>query len=129
MELECGSGVLPFEYLKGNPVHSVQWAMGLEVLLYVKDAWKSIMTTDSPNGGPFTKYPQVIAWLMSNKARQDTLNECHKWAQDRSGIGGETREMDLFEIATITRANPARTIGMSYRKRYTGLGADGDVAI
>ncbi len=129
VECECGSGVLPFEYLKSNPVHSVQWAMGLESLLYVKDAWKSIMTTDSPNGGPFTKYPEIIAWLMSNKARQDTFDECHKWAGDRSDLAAETREMSLNEIAMVTRANPARAIGMAYRKGTLGVGADGDVAI
>ncbi|WP_292462682.1 formylmethanofuran dehydrogenase subunit A [Methanolobus sp.] len=129
VECECGSGVLPFTYLKSNPVHSVQWAMGLEVLLYVKDAWKSIMTTDSPNGGPFIKYPQVIAWLMSNKARQDTLNECHKWASDRAGLASETREMTLNEIAIVTRANAARTIGLSHSKGTLGIGADGDVAV
>jgi len=129
VECECGSGVLPFTYLKSNPVHSVQWAMGLETLLYVKDAWKSIMTTDSPNGGPFIKYPQVIAWLMSNKARQDTFAECHKWAQDRSGLAAETREMDLNEIAIVTRANAARTIGLAHSKGTLAVGADGDVAI
>ncbi|TGC08336.1 formylmethanofuran dehydrogenase subunit A [Methanolobus halotolerans] len=129
VECECGSGVLPFTYLKNNPVHSVQWAMGLEVLLYVDDPWKVIMTTDSPNGGPFIKYPQVIAWLMSNKARQDTFNECHKWAQDRTDLSAEAREMSLYDIATITRANSARTIGMSHSKGTLGIGADGDVAI
>jgi formylmethanofuran dehydrogenase subunit A len=129
VECECGSGVLPFTYLKSNPIHSVQWAMGLETLLYVKDAWKSIMTTDSPNGGPFIKYPQVIAWLMSNKARQDTFDECHKWAADRSGLAAETREMSLSEIAILTRANAARTIGLAHRKGTLAVGADGDVAI
>ncbi|MFA0822479.1 MAG: formylmethanofuran dehydrogenase subunit A [Methanomethylovorans sp.] len=129
VECECGSGILPFTYLKTNAVHSVQWAMGLEVLLYVKDPWKSIMTTDSPNGGPFIKYPLVMAWLMSLKARQDTMRECHKWANDRSGIGGEEREMSLYDLAILTRANPARTIGMAYRKGTLGVGADGDVCI
>ncbi len=84
VELECGSGILSFNYLKANPVHSVQWAIGLELLLHVNDPWKTIITTDSPNGGPFTRYPQVITRLMSKKARDATFAECHKWAQDRS---------------------------------------------
>ena len=37
VEMECGSGVLPFLYLKTSPVHSVQWAIGLEVLLLIDD--------------------------------------------------------------------------------------------
>jgi formylmethanofuran dehydrogenase subunit A len=129
VELECGSGVLPFNYMKTNPVHSVQWAMGLELLLMVNDPWKTIMTTDHPNGGPFTKYPQVITWLMSKKARDATFAECHKWAQDRSSLGSTDREMTLYEIAILTRANSARTVGIAHRKGHLGAGADGDVTI
>ena len=72
VEMECGSGVLPFTYLKSSPVSAVQWSIGLEVLLLVNDPWKTIMTTDHPNGGMFTQYPQLITWLMSKKARDDT---------------------------------------------------------
>ena len=129
VEMECGSGVLPFLYLKTSPVHSVQWAIGLEVLLLIDDPWKTIMTTDHPNGGVFTQYPQVIAWLMSRRARDATAAECHKWGYDRSTLGGVEREMSLFEIAILTRANTSRTIGMAHRKGHLGAGADGDVAI
>nr|QNO43381.1 D-phenylhydantoinase [Methanosarcinales archaeon ANME-2c ERB4] len=129
VELECGSGILPFTYLKSNPIHSVQWAMGLEILLLVKDTWKSIMTTDHPNGGTFLKYPLVMAWLMSQAARNATFDECHAWAHDRSDLGAVDREMSLYDIAILTRANTARTIGLSHRKGSLGVGADGDVTI
>jgi formylmethanofuran dehydrogenase subunit A len=129
IELECGSGVIPLMYLKGSPISAVQWAMGLELLLLIKDPWKTIMTTDHPNGGVFTQYPQVITWLMSKKARDDTAKECHKWAYDRSSLGGVDRELSLYEIAILTRANSARTIGMAYRKGHLGIGADGDVTV
>ncbi|NMC09721.1 MAG: formylmethanofuran dehydrogenase subunit A [Methanothrix sp.] len=129
VEMECGSGILPLVYLKSSPVHSVQWAIGLEVMLLVKDPWKTIMTTDHPNGGIFTQYPQVMTWLMSKKARDDTAKESHKWAYDRSSLGGVERELNLYEIAILTRANPARTIGMAHRKGHLGIGADGDVTV
>ncbi|MFZ3149354.1 MAG: formylmethanofuran dehydrogenase subunit A [Methanothrix sp.] len=129
VEMECGSGVLSLVYMKSSPVHSVQWAIGLEVMLLINDPWKTIMTTDHPNGGIFTQYPQLITWLMSKKARDDTAKQCHKWAYDRSSLGGVDREMSLYEMAVVTRANPARTIGMAYRKGHLGLGADGDVTI
>ena len=129
VELECGSGVLPFTYLKSNPIHSVQWAMGLELLLLVKDTWKSIMTTDHPNGGTFLKYPLVMTWLMSHASRNATFDECHAWARDRSDLGGVDRELSLYDIAILTRANTARTVGISHRKGSLGVGADGDVTI
>jgi len=37
--------------------------------------------------------------------------------------------MSLYEIAILTRANPARTIGMAWRKGHLGAGADGDVTV
>ncbi|HPE51967.1 MAG TPA: formylmethanofuran dehydrogenase subunit A, partial [Methanothrix soehngenii] len=116
IEMECGSGVLSLMYLKSSPVHATMWAIGLEVLLLIDDPWKTIMTTDHPNGGLFSQYPQVIAWLMSRKARDDTAKECHKWAYDKSSLGGVDREMSLYDIAILTRANSARTIGMAHRK-------------
>ena len=129
VELECGSGVLPLVYMKSSPVHAVQWAIGLEVMLLIDDPWKTIMTTDHPNGGIFTQYPLLLTWLMSRKARDDTAKECHKWAYDKSSLGGVDRELSLYEMAIVTRANPARTIGMAYRKGHLGVGADGDVTI
>ena len=129
VELECGSGVLSLVYMKSSPVHSLQWAIGLEVMLLIDDPWKTIMTTDHPNGGIFTQYPQLLTWLMSKKARDDTAKECHKWAYDKSTLGGVDRELSLYEMAIVTRANPARTIGMAYRKGHLGTGADGDVTI
>ena len=129
VELECGSGVLSLVYMKSSPVHSLQWAIGLEVMLLIDDPWKTIMTTDHPNGGIFTQYPQLLTWLMSKKARDDTAKECHKWAYDKSTLGGVDRELSLYEMAIVTRANPARTIGMAYRKGHLGVGADGDVTI
>ena len=129
VELECGSGVLPLVYMKSSPVHSVQWAIGLEVMLLIDDPWKTIMTTDHPNGGIFTQYPLLLTWLMSRKARDDTAKECHKWAYEKSTLGGVDRELSLYEMAIVTRANPARTIGMAYRKGHLGAGADGDVTI
>jgi len=129
VELECGSGVLSLVYMKSSPVHSVQWAIGLEVMLLIDDPWKTIMTSDHPNGGIFTQYPLLLTWLMSKKARDDTAKECHKWAYDKSTLGGVDRELSLYEMAIVTRANPARTIGMAYRKGHLGVGADGDVTI
>lgn len=129
VELECGSGVLSLVYMKSSPVHSLQWAIGLEVMLLIDDPWKTIMTTDHPNGGIFTQYPLLLTWLMSKKARDDTAKECHKWAYDKSTLGGVDRELSLYEMAIVTRANPARTIGMAYRKGHLGTGADGDVTI
>jgi formylmethanofuran dehydrogenase subunit A len=130
VELETGSGIVPFIYSGKAPVPSVQWAIGLELFLLVNDPAKVCLTTDSPNAGPFTRYPRVISWLMSNKAREDMIeNKVHKWAQKKSSIATLDREYSFYEIAQISRATPATVLGLSDTKGHLGVGADSDIAI
>ncbi|WP_048189695.1 tungsten-dependent formylmethanofuran dehydrogenase subunit FwdA [Methanobacterium sp. SMA-27] len=130
VELETGSGVVPFIYSGKAPVPSSQWAIGLELFLLVNDPEKICLTTDSPNAGPFTRYPRVMSWLMSNKYREDMIeNQVHKWAQKKTSIATLDREYSFYEIAQISRATPATVLGLSDTKGHLGVGADADIAI
>ncbi|MEN6591800.1 MAG: tungsten-dependent formylmethanofuran dehydrogenase subunit FwdA [Methanobacterium sp.] len=130
VELETGSGVVPFLYSPRAPVPSAQWGVGLELFLLIEDASKVCLTTDSPNGGPFTRYPRIISWLMSNRLRKDMIeNQVHKWAQRKTSIATIDREYDFYEIAQISRSTPAKVLGLSDTKGHLGVGADADVAI
>lgn len=130
VEMETGSGVVPCIYAAKAPVSAMQWAVGMELFLLTKDAGKVCLTTDSPNAGPFTRYPRVIAWLMSNQYRNDMLdNELHSWAHRKTSIAAIDREYSLSEIVQITRSTPAKVLGLSDTKGHLGVGADADVAI
>jgi len=128
VETETSGGIIPFHYKKNNAVNATQWSIGLELALLIKDPWKMFMTTDHPNGGPFFKYPRILAWLMSRKARMATLNKCHKKAQKKSLLPSIKRELTLYELAIMTRAGQAKALGLK-NKGHLGVGADGDVAI
>ena len=128
VEMETGAGIVPYRYLERNPVNAVQWAIGLEVALMIKDPWKVSLTTDHPNGGPFYHYPKIISWLMSKKERETTLGTIHKAAVSRATLASLDREYSLYEIAVITRAATAKALGLT-EKGHLGVGADADLAI
>ncbi|MDR2624183.1 MAG: formylmethanofuran dehydrogenase subunit A [Methanobrevibacter sp.] len=130
IELETASGIVPFIYSGRNSVHSVQWAIGLEMFLLVNNPWQVFLTTDSPNAGPFIRYPRVISWLMSNKRRIEMIEnrEVHKAVEKKSTLTTIDREYDFNEIATITRAAPAKAYGFTDRG-HLGIGANADVAV
>ncbi|MFB3765275.1 MAG: formylmethanofuran dehydrogenase subunit A [Methanotrichaceae archaeon] len=128
IELEESSGVVPWVYFRKNIVNDVQWAAGLELALLTKDTWKVIMTTDHPNGSPFVNYPEVIALLMSKSKRAEELATQHEMAAKRSTIASIEREMDWNDIAIMTRAAPARILGLG-DKGHLGIGADADISI
>ncbi|MDR2830363.1 MAG: formylmethanofuran dehydrogenase subunit A [Methanobrevibacter sp.] len=130
IELETASGIVPFIYSGRNSVHSVQWAIGLEMFLLVKNPWQVFLTTDSPNAGPFIRYPRVISWLMSNKRRTEMIEnrEVHKAVEKKSTLATIDREYDFNEIATISRAAPAKAYGFTDRG-HLGIGANADIAV
>ena len=129
IEVETASGLIPSIYSKHAPVSVLQWAVGLEFFLGVKDPWKIALTTDSPNGGPFIRYPKIISWLMSQEKLHDMLdNEVHNWATNRTDLGTYDREYTWNEISTITRASPAKILGFEDRG-HLGVGAKADISV
>jgi formylmethanofuran dehydrogenase subunit A len=128
LELESGCGIVPIVYRNKSFVHALQWAIGLEWYLLVTDPWRIAMSTDHPNGASFLAYPQIIALLMSRELRQEFLSRLPVAVRERSVLSDLTREYTLEEIAIITRAAPARMLGLTH-KGHLGPGADGDVAI
>jgi formylmethanofuran dehydrogenase subunit A len=128
VETETSAGIVPFHYRRKNYVNATQWSIGLELALLINDPWKMFMTTDHPNGGPFTAYPKIIAWLISKKARMATLKRTHPKAIKRSLLPSIKRELSLYEIAIVTRAGQAKALGLK-DKGHLGVGADADVAI
>jgi formylmethanofuran dehydrogenase subunit A len=127
-EMETGCGIVPIEYKDKSLVHSVQWATGLEWYLLVEDPWRIAMSTDHPNGGSFLAYPEVIALLMDRGRRSDVLKTLPPGVRKRTLLENLDREYSLDEIAIITRAAPARILGLG-RKGHLGPGADADVTI
>lgn len=128
VETETSSGIVPFRYRRKSYVHAVQWSIGLELALLIKDPWKIYLTTDHPNAGPFTHYPKIIGWLMSKKARKATLKKIHPRARSRSLVPSIDREYTFYELAIATRAGQAKALGLK-NKGHLGIGADADIAV
>lgn len=115
LECEAGCGVVPFQYRDEAFVNALQWAVGLEVFLGIADPWRVFLTTDHPNGGPFTTYPHLIRLLMDRTYRNDRLEAVHGGAAKHSELAGVERSLDLGEIAAMTRCGPARLAGLRDR--------------
>ncbi|HUN92502.1 MAG TPA: formylmethanofuran dehydrogenase subunit A [Burkholderiaceae bacterium] len=130
MDIECdaGCGVVPFRYRDRSFVNALQWAIGLEIFLLVRDPWRVFLTTDHPNGAPFTTYPHLIRLLMDRAFRNEMLERIDPDARAASTLGSLTREYSLYEIAIMTRAAPARTLGLADRG-HLGAGASADVVV
>ena len=128
IEQEAGCGIVPITYKEKSFVHSLQWAIGLEWYLLIDDPWKVAMSTDHPNGASFLAYPQIIALLMDRSRREEALSLVPARVREKTVLPQLDREYTLNEIAIITRAAPARILGLT-RKGHFGPGADADITI
>jgi formylmethanofuran dehydrogenase subunit A len=128
IECDAGCGVVPFRYREQSYVNALQWIIGLEIFLLVNDPWRVSMTTDHPNGGPFMSYPHLIRLLMDRDFRLEQLEKLHPEAKAASSLAQLKREFSLYEIAIITRAGPAKLLGLKDRGQL-GEGAAADIAV
>ena len=128
IECEAGCGIVPFEYQDKNFVNSLQWAIGLELFLLIKDPWRIYLTTDHPNGAAFTAYPKLIKLLMDSSFRNREFEKINKHAQKNSVLGSLKREYSLYDIAILTRAGPAKVLGLN-NIGHLGCGAKANIAV
>jgi formylmethanofuran dehydrogenase subunit A len=128
IECDAGCGVVPFRYREQSYVNALQWAIGLEIFLLVRDPWRVVLTTDHPNGGPFTSYPHLIRLLMDRGFREAQLARLHPDVAAGAALRQIGRELTLYEIAVMTRAAPARLLGLRDRG-HLGVGAAADITV
>ena len=128
IECDAGCGIVPFRYREQSYVNALQWAIGLELFLLFDDPWRVVLTTDHPNGGPFTSYPHLIRLLMDKTFRDEQLAKLHPEVAASAHLREIRRELTLNEIAIMTRAGPARLLGLADRGQL-GDGAAADIAV
>jgi formylmethanofuran dehydrogenase subunit A len=129
VELETGCGIVPYSFQERSAVSALQWAVGLELFLLSEDPWRVVLSTDHPNGGSFQSYPALIQLLMDRGVRDAQLKRLNaKLLAGTALADGLSREYTLNEIAIITRAGPARLLGLRH-KGHLGVGADADVTV
>ncbi len=130
MDIECdaGCGVVPFKYRDKNFVNALQWSIGLEIFLLCEDPWRTFLTTDHPNGAPFTSYPHLIRLLMDKSFRNDMFSKLNLDAQAMSTLNSIQREYSLYEIAIMTRAGAAKILGLRDRG-HLSVGAAADITV
>ncbi|HVL08740.1 MAG TPA: formylmethanofuran dehydrogenase subunit A [Burkholderiaceae bacterium] len=128
IECDAGCGVVPFRYREQSYVNALQWAIGLEIFLTVRNPWQVTLTTDHPNGGPFTSYPHLIRLLMDKSFRDEQMAKLHPEVAANCTLADIQRELTLYEIAILTRAGPARLLGLRDRG-HLAAGAAADIAV
>ncbi|MGV1015734.1 MAG: amidohydrolase family protein, partial [Methyloceanibacter sp.] len=123
-----GTGIVPYNYRARSFANAVQWSVGLEIFLLAEDLWRVQFSTDHPNGALFVRYPEIFHLLMDREERARWLETLPQSARAVSNLAALNREFSLSELAIVTRAGPARLLGLKDRG-HLAPGAVADVAV
>ena len=123
-----GTGIVPYHYRAKSFVNALQWAIGLEIFLTAEDPWRVLFSTDHPNGALFVRYPEIFHLLMDKDERARWLDDLPPEVREVSNLAGIVRELTLPELAVITRAGPAKLLGLTDRG-HLAPGAIADIAV
>jgi formylmethanofuran dehydrogenase subunit A len=127
-EMETGCGIVPITYREKSVVHAWQWVIGLEWFLLTNDPWRICLSTDHPNGASFLAYPEIIHLLMDAGYRKEMLQRLPVRVREKCRLRDISRQYTLSEVAIITRAAPAKILGLAH-KGHLGPGADADITL
>jgi formylmethanofuran dehydrogenase subunit A len=98
------------------------------LLLLMKNPWQLSLTIDHPNGGSFLHFPAIVQLLMNKPLRDHALAQAHPYATRHTSLAQIDREMTIEEIAVITRAAPARMLGLR-DKGHLNPGGQADITL
>ncbi len=119
-----------FRILKKDNLHYCTiWANALSLALGIKDKWKMQFSINFPNYAHLTDIPEIISWLLNKNIRDkftDDMN--HDFKQDNPLLNIEDT-FSINDLIIITRASPAKSLGLGDIKGNLGSGADADINI
>ncbi|MHA2061562.1 MAG: formylmethanofuran dehydrogenase subunit A [Candidatus Sifarchaeia archaeon] len=129
IELQGSFGSVNLRFAPEQYIDGIKWTIGLEIALKTINPWQVQLSTDHPNMGLLIDYPKVISWLASKPARDEILVMLHTDVQNDAILPYIEREYTLFEIAIITRASQAKSLGIDKQRGHLGIGALADLAV
>ena len=114
---------------KRNKLHCILWANAIDIALNIKNKYQIQMSTNFPNYANITDMPAIATWLLSSEARKDFLKDMSIDFQNTSNIKNNLETLTFNEFIILTRASPAKSLGLQGIKGNLNIGADGDLNI
>lgn len=128
-ETEGDSFVSFRKFDKKNRDHCMLWANSLELALKTENKWQIQLSFNFPHYSHVKNLPKIVSWLISVKARENLMKNMNSEFLNDTSLNEITDILTFNDIITITRASPAKSLGISEMKGNISPGADGDVNI
>ena len=129
IEFEGDSFVKFRKFSKNNKEHCILWANGINLALHIKNKWKIQLSLNYPNYGNINDLAEVAIWLLSNDARLKFIEDMTKNFTLNEFLPEPDKVLSFYDFIILSRASPAKSLGLGKIKGNLGIGADADINI
>ncbi len=114
---------------KKNYGHSILWANAYDLVFKIKDKWQLQFSINYPNYADIYDIPNIATLLLSSKARGAYMKDMNKdFLKDYPLVNNE-ETISFNDFIIITRASPAKSLGISHIKGGFTEGSDADLNV
>lgn len=129
VEFEGDSFVSMRSFNKNNYNNCVLWANVLDLALNINNKFQVSLTLNFPNYANITDIPEIATWLISKDARDSFMNNMNNDFLKNNSLINNEKVLSFSDFICLTRASPAKSLGLGNIKGNLGVGADGDINI
>lgn len=129
VEFEGDSFITMRNFSKDNYKDCVLWANALDLALNIRNKFQVSFSLNFPNYANLSDIPEIVTWLVSKDARENFMKDMNNEFLNNNSLSNNDKVLNFSEFVCLTRASPAKSLGLANIKGNLGLGADGDLNI
>lgn len=116
-------------FSKDNYKDCVLWANALDLALNIRNKFQVSFSLNFPNYANLSDIPEIVTWLVSKDARENFMKDMNNEFLNNNSLSNNDKVLNFSEFVCLTRASPAKSLGLTNIKGNLGSNADGDLNI
>ena len=105
------------------------WANAIDIALKVNNKWQLQFSVNYPNYADINNVPQIATWLLSKNSRDKFMTGMNNEFLKNNTLQDNDKTLNFNEFIILTRASPAKSLGLGNLKGILREGADADINI
>jgi len=116
-------------FRKDKKSDCILWANAIDLALSIKNKWQLQFSINFPNYAHINDVPKIATWLTSKKARDEFIADMNQDFINNNSLQNHDDSLSFNDFVIISRASPAKSLGLGDIKGNLGIGSDADVNI
>jgi len=116
-------------FRKDKKSDCILWANSLDLALSIKDKWQMQLSVNFPNYAHINDVSQIATWLTSKKARSKFMANMNQEFLNNNSLQKHDESLSFNDFVIVSRASPAKSLGLGHVKGNLGIGSDADINI